>query len=635
MNDYKIFNDFLKQQIVKNEVIHYNTCLKNALQDIPEAQFKLGLCYQNGNGVEKDEVKAYNWFLKSALHNYGDALNAVGNCYRFGRGVKIDINTAIEWYLKAIKQNNVHAMNNLGSCYRDLDCLDNHFDLAFEWYMKAAGFGYEYALNNVGSCYRYGRGVEIDYIKAIEWYKKAAEFGNVYSYNNLGSCYSKLGNYAEAVKWYQLAADNNNSYALNNLALLYWNGLGVESDKNKAKNLFIKAIENGNEYAYSNLGKLYLEEEDYGNALKYLLLAEEAKDCPIDNAYYLGLMYHNGHGCPRNLPLAKKYYDLSVSRGYSCTYSIEMIERDMEIDKYFCQGKQLGKLQYNYEGNKLNDFARKYAREMLSKSNSKGIRNFADYLVKNKIFGVERKNAILSDIKNEYKEIWDCLESKSKSSIVTGIYIYSTLVELGIDEYKDMDFSPVINELAKSFEIILKNFFVKGYLKYLKNNNLNYKDFIYKIEKNKNIKNIFENDDYNTFVENVRFSLGEVYYIITNGQKTNFVNGYEIDKDSAKGYKTRKSLLTGEFVNKNIISYFNEILLEDKFSSGNKYYEIANYLLDFANDIKTIREKRNIGSHISSLTIDEAEVCADFLIKVKKIMYNFLLNIKPEYRSGY
>ena len=54
-----------------------------------------------------------------------------------------------------------------------------------------------------------------------------------------------------------------------------------------------------------------------------------------------------------------------------------------------------------------------------------------------------------------------------------------------------------------------------------------------------------------------------------------------------------------------------------------------------ANDIRTIRVKRNVGSHEGVVSIDDAEQCADYLIKVRKVIYNFMSKIKPEYQKGF
>ena len=46
------------------------------------AQFNLGICYQNGIGVEKDEIKAFEFFKKSAEKKCVNAQCQLGECYR-------------------------------------------------------------------------------------------------------------------------------------------------------------------------------------------------------------------------------------------------------------------------------------------------------------------------------------------------------------------------------------------------------------------------------------------------------------------------------------------------------------------------------------------------------------------------
>ena len=48
-------------------------CRKSAEQGNAKAQFKLGNCYYNGEGVEKDLDKAIYWYEKSAEQGNEDA----------------------------------------------------------------------------------------------------------------------------------------------------------------------------------------------------------------------------------------------------------------------------------------------------------------------------------------------------------------------------------------------------------------------------------------------------------------------------------------------------------------------------------------------------------------------------------
>ena len=115
--------------------------------------------------------------------------------------------------------------------------------------------------------------------------------------------------------------------------------------------------------------------------------------------------------------------------------------------------------------------------------------------------------------------------------------------------------------------------------------------------------------------ENVNpFSLGSLKYIIT------------FDPFSKNAYFNTE-------INKHVLSYVKELFKEDIFEFANYDIDIKNYLLDLANDTKTIMDRRNPSAHGAFMSIDEAEVCANYLMKVKKVIYHFVSKIKEEYRK--
>ena len=50
----------------------------SAMQGYAEAQYALGICYQDGIGVKADIEKAMDWYERSAAQNYPDAICSVG-----------------------------------------------------------------------------------------------------------------------------------------------------------------------------------------------------------------------------------------------------------------------------------------------------------------------------------------------------------------------------------------------------------------------------------------------------------------------------------------------------------------------------------------------------------------------------
>ena len=81
------------------------------------AQFDLGVCYSNGEGVAEDLVEAVKWYRKAADQGYALAQSTLGNCYLFGQGVTKDEVEAVKWLRKAADQGADYAQYYLGRCY--------------------------------------------------------------------------------------------------------------------------------------------------------------------------------------------------------------------------------------------------------------------------------------------------------------------------------------------------------------------------------------------------------------------------------------------------------------------------------------------------------------------------------------
>ncbi|KAF9403565.1 hypothetical protein BGZ76_007224, partial [Entomortierella beljakovae] len=70
--------------------------LKTANQGQANAQFNVGLMYDNGKGVKRDNLEAMEWYLKAAEQGHANAQFNVGKMYRNGDGVPQDYSKATE-----------------------------------------------------------------------------------------------------------------------------------------------------------------------------------------------------------------------------------------------------------------------------------------------------------------------------------------------------------------------------------------------------------------------------------------------------------------------------------------------------------------------------------------------------------
>jgi TPR repeat protein len=74
-----------------------------------EAQYNLGVMYDEGAGVEQDFAAAAAWYLKSAEQGFVDAQTNLGLMYYNGQGVARDHNEAARWFSKAASQGDQEA----------------------------------------------------------------------------------------------------------------------------------------------------------------------------------------------------------------------------------------------------------------------------------------------------------------------------------------------------------------------------------------------------------------------------------------------------------------------------------------------------------------------------------------------
>ena len=59
-------------------------------------------------------MEAVKWYRKAAEQNFAEAQYNLGVCYDNGQGVAKDYAEAVKWYRKAAEQNHAQAQYNLG-----------------------------------------------------------------------------------------------------------------------------------------------------------------------------------------------------------------------------------------------------------------------------------------------------------------------------------------------------------------------------------------------------------------------------------------------------------------------------------------------------------------------------------------
>ncbi len=279
-----------------------------------EAQYILGVCYDNGRGVTKDESEAVKWYRKAADQNNALAQYTLGVCYDNSQGVTKDESEAVKWYRKAAEQNLPEAQYTLGVCYDNGQGVPKDASEAGKWYRKAADQNNALAQYSLGVCYDNGQGMPKDASEAGKWYRKAADQNNVDAQGMLGYCYFNgqgvAQDYAEAVKWYRKAADQNNADAQYGLGYCYYTGQGVPKDASEAVKWYRKAGDQNNVDAQGMLGYCYFNgqgvAQDYSEAVKWYRKAADQNNAEAQCS--LGACYANGQGVPKDESEGVKWY---------------------------------------------------------------------------------------------------------------------------------------------------------------------------------------------------------------------------------------------------------------------------------------------------------------------------------------
>lgn len=190
------------------------------------AQFNLGLCYENGKGVERDLVRAAECYKSAAVQGQTGAMYNLALFYMEGVGnLPKDPQHSLKLLENAAESGLCKAQLYLGLYYADESSHHCNYSKAIPYLEIAAAKKEPSAEFNLGICYERGLGTERNMSKAASLYKSAALHGHTGAQYNLGVFYENgLGgfsiNKAEAARFYRMAAEAGDEDAKHNLSLL-------------------------------------------------------------------------------------------------------------------------------------------------------------------------------------------------------------------------------------------------------------------------------------------------------------------------------------------------------------------------------------------------------------------------------
>jgi TPR repeat protein len=165
MSDESIVSTFNPDQLRAEAAIR-----KAAQAGNPEAQFRLGVMYGNGDGVTLDHAAAVAWFEKAAAQGHENALITLAWMFANGTGVEVDEARARELYLAAAERGSAKAQYVVATMYRFAQYgVGKDVEKAVDWYLRAANQGMPTAQFALGKMLMEGKGVVRDDAAALQW----------------------------------------------------------------------------------------------------------------------------------------------------------------------------------------------------------------------------------------------------------------------------------------------------------------------------------------------------------------------------------------------------------------------------------------------------------------------------------
>lgn len=152
-----------------NEAHSFNAMVALANKGDAEAQYHVGMMYNNGIGTQRDPRQAFEWFQKSAASN--DPLGAYKlGCYYDGQGADIvtaNSNEALKYKLISAKAGYALAQHDVAILYD----RQGNSEEALKWWKMAGDQGFPNALYSLSISYSAGKGAPKDLSLSYAYFK--------------------------------------------------------------------------------------------------------------------------------------------------------------------------------------------------------------------------------------------------------------------------------------------------------------------------------------------------------------------------------------------------------------------------------------------------------------------------------
>lgn len=256
-------------------------------------------------------------------------------------------------------------------------------------------------------------------------------------------------NYQKAIEYYKKAAELGSVDALKELGVMYGEGIGVEQDYKKAFEYYEQAAKRGNAVALNNLGYMYQHgegvEQDFEKAKKlYEKAAEQGISGAVSN---LGYMYYNGEGVEQDYKKAIELFEKATEQGNEIAkrsimrYRYSNGERIEYAQLFFLEG----------EFHKNDSYYEKIKKRIGDGEEIISVKSLIDLTHIQIPKGCQDNNKIKDLI---IKAILDFLNEKGDNTIINIRQVKDLRASVADDFYTVFDFKKIINIYKKILDCI-------------------------------------------------------------------------------------------------------------------------------------------------------------------------------------
>mmetsp|Transcript_16053 Transcript_16053/g.40851 ORF Transcript_16053/g.40851 Transcript_16053/m.40851 type:complete len:748 (+) Transcript_16053:59-2302(+) len=325
-----------------SRALHYFQ--RAAAQGDNDALAHLGHMYANGLGVEQDNATAVEYFEKAAANGHPNAEYGLGYLHLAGHGVAKDYAKAVTYFKAAADQSHVEAQFHLGVMALKGWGMKQDVSKAYALFHAAGTSGHVLSLYNLAMLQlRGGHGTSPNCRSALGVLKNVAERGQWASLSAAHKAFSNKA-YGRALTLYVRAAEMGIEVAESNVAYMLTKGLGLAPDGSDAEvaelvanggvapwwyaangnatgalgyalRMRQRAATQGNLAAMMAVGDAFYYgrgvTRDWAQAVAVYRHASHLRNAQA--FFNLGSMQERGEGLPRDLHLAKRFYDQAKS----------------------------------------------------------------------------------------------------------------------------------------------------------------------------------------------------------------------------------------------------------------------------------------------------------------------------------